>query len=331
MTDVVRLDGDYKIVTKSNGTITMDVGSTGTVRVTGNLDIQGATTQIETQNTVITDNIIVLNQGEHGPGITTGVSTDFAKSGFVIDRGQGAVVSGNRASFLFDENKHGFVIRADGVPTLLYSGGLRLDTDGLLSEFYINGRPRFYLSGAETPNAVLSVGVESAVTDYAAWLDLHGVSNDIPNKQYVDDKFANTSVDIATTATSLKKYDSFITISNSALGGAGRMAFFIDNYLQMQIEQNSIQMSDLSIVGSTVSPVFTNTNLYLTTENADVEVQAGVSFAVPTYTPSSESNKVKVYSTATTGAGGTGLLFVNEQGRDELVSAKKALIFSIIF
>lgn len=331
MTDVVRLDGDYKIITKANGTLTMDVGSTGTVRVTGNLDVLGATTQIETQNTVITDNIIVLNQGEHGPGITSGSGSDFGKSGFVIARSADTGATGNRASLLFDENKHGFVIRSDATPTLLYSGGLRLDTTGLLSGFYVNGRPRFYLSGSETPNAVVSVGVESAVTDYAVWLDLHGVDNDVPNKAYVDNKFANTSVDIATTATSLRKYNSFITISNSALGGAGRIATFIDDYLVMQIEQNSVQMADMSIVGSTISPVFTNTNLYLTTENADVEVQAGVSFQVPTYTPSGEDNKVKVYSTSTTGAGGTGLLFVNSQGQDELVSAKKALIFSIIF
>ena len=331
MTDVVRLSGDYKIITRTDGTITLDVGSTGTVRVTGNLDILGETTTIETTDTAIKDNIIILNQGEPGPGITTGAGLDNGKSGIIIARSSDVSPTGNRASFLYDENKDGFVIRSDGNPTLLYSGGLRLDTAGLESSYYINGRPRFYLSGPETQNVVLSVGTESEILDYAAWLDAHGVQNDIPNKEYVDNKFANTSVDIATTATSLKKYNSFITISNSALGGAGRIATFIDDYLVMQVEQNSVQMADMSIVGSTISPVFTNTNLYLTTENADVEVQAGVSFQVPTYEPSGESNKVKVYSTSTTGAGGTGLLFVNDQGKDELVSAKKALIFSIIF
>jgi hypothetical protein len=335
MTDVVRLDGDYKIVTKANGVITMDVGSTGTVRVTGNLDILGATTTIETTDTSIKDNIIVLNQGQslNGSGqaqISSGQGLDYGKSGIIIDRGADANRL-YRASLLFDNNKQGFVIRSDNNPTLLYGVGLRLDTDGLESSYYVNGRPRLYFSGVETPNVVLSVGEESAVQDYSAWIEANGMPNDIPNKQYVDDKFANTSVDIATTATSLKKYNSFINISNSALGGAGRISTFIDDYLVMQVEQNSVQMADLGIEGSTISPVFTNTNLFLTTHNADVEVQSGMSFQVPTYSPVGEVNKVKVYSTSTTGAGGTGLMFVNNQGQDELVSAKKALIFSIIF
>mgnify|MGYP003347132713 CR=1 FL=1 len=97
MTDVLRLDGNYRIVTQANGTITLDTRdpvtgiSTGTVRVFGNLDIQGATSLIETTNVETTSTIMYLNYGQStGVGgtfqITGGSGLDYGKSGLIIDR-----------------------------------------------------------------------------------------------------------------------------------------------------------------------------------------------------------------------------------------------------
>jgi hypothetical protein len=349
MTDVVRLDGDYRIVTKTGGEIRLDTGdNTGTVYITGNLEITGTgtKTKIDTTDLQIKDRIITLNDGQVGNKIS-GVLPEGNKSGFIIARSTDLSPTGNRASLLYDEDLPGissgprgggdgaFVLRSDNRPGILYVGGLRLDTANMAPSFYPNGNPRFYFTDDFTSHVVLSIGPEASVQTYSADLLASGLDNDIPNKKYVDDRFAALSVgtDRARRLSDGSATDErvFIELSHSALGGAGRMAMFVDNYLVMQLEQNSVQMADLGVVGSTIKPVFTNTNLYLTTENADVEIQAGLSFTVPTYTPESETNKVKVYSTSTTGAGGTGLLFVNEQGKDELVSAKKALIFSIIF
>jgi hypothetical protein len=60
--------------------------------VTGDLTVQGSLTSIETTNTAIKDNVIVLNKGETGAG----VSSTF--SGFEVDRG-----TESNVSFLWDD------------------------------------------------------------------------------------------------------------------------------------------------------------------------------------------------------------------------------------
>ena len=63
-----RFDGHYKITTSStdsNVTIT-----THTLTVNGNLTTTGTTTSVETTNSQISDNVIELNKGETGAGIT---------------------------------------------------------------------------------------------------------------------------------------------------------------------------------------------------------------------------------------------------------------------
>ena len=60
--------------------------------VTGDLTVQGSLTSIETTNTAITDNVIVLNSGETGAGITS------VTSGIEIERG----TSGNK-TFVYHE------------------------------------------------------------------------------------------------------------------------------------------------------------------------------------------------------------------------------------
>ena len=43
----------------------------GTVIVRGKSQVEGTTTTLESRNTVITDNVIVLNNGETNAGIST--------------------------------------------------------------------------------------------------------------------------------------------------------------------------------------------------------------------------------------------------------------------
>ena len=54
------------------------------VIIAGNLTVSGTTTSVETTNTNITDNVITLNNGEAGAGVTSGTS------GIEIDRGSEA-------------------------------------------------------------------------------------------------------------------------------------------------------------------------------------------------------------------------------------------------
>lgn len=66
--------------------------SAPTIIIDGNLTVSGSTTSVETTNSTITDNTIVLNEGESGAGITAG------SSGIEVDRG-----SLDNATFLFNE------------------------------------------------------------------------------------------------------------------------------------------------------------------------------------------------------------------------------------
>ena len=92
--------GDYRIQVPTGNSITLDTGTTGSVIITGDLDIKGQTTTIESVNATVSDNILVLNIGEphtNGTGITLG------SSGIQIDRGRdGNVILSTR--IVYDES-----------------------------------------------------------------------------------------------------------------------------------------------------------------------------------------------------------------------------------
>ena len=71
-------------VKRLNTSYTID---TTDVIITGNLTVQGSQTAIETTNTTLKDNIIVLNDGEVGAGVTLGTA------GISITRGSLANVA----------------------------------------------------------------------------------------------------------------------------------------------------------------------------------------------------------------------------------------------
>jgi hypothetical protein len=83
MSIVKRTNSNYTINVNGND-ITLESSE---VFVTGNLVVQGATTSISTTNTEIEDNVLRLNVGETGSGVTLGFS------GVAIDRGNLAAVS----------------------------------------------------------------------------------------------------------------------------------------------------------------------------------------------------------------------------------------------
>jgi hypothetical protein len=71
-------------VKKLNTSYTID---TTDVIITGNLTVQGSQTAIETTNTTLKDNVIVLNDGETGAGVTLGTA------GIAVARGSLANVA----------------------------------------------------------------------------------------------------------------------------------------------------------------------------------------------------------------------------------------------
>ena len=98
MASVKQFNGNLVIQTPvktgTNANITLD---TDFVIITGNLNVRGNTTIINSNTQTITDNIITLNQGETGNGVSTLGTT----SGIEIDRG---TAQGGNVQLIWNES-----------------------------------------------------------------------------------------------------------------------------------------------------------------------------------------------------------------------------------
>jgi hypothetical protein len=84
MTRILKISqGDYKVQASTSNSIIFEAGA---VVVSGDLNILGAATYITTTDTTVKDNIIILNKGELGNGITA--RNSLRTSGIEIDRGK---------------------------------------------------------------------------------------------------------------------------------------------------------------------------------------------------------------------------------------------------
>ena len=120
---VKKILGEYLVqTTAADGATTAGNISLTTlnVNINGNLTVTGTTTSINTENSVITDRIITLNQGEVGAG----VSGD-GYSGIEVDRGSLA-----NAVLRWNESTDQWEITSDGIT---YNAIATLGTSGALT------------------------------------------------------------------------------------------------------------------------------------------------------------------------------------------------------
>lgn len=406
--NVVRVNSDYRLQTNSGGQITLDTGTnTGLVLITGNLQVQGDTTYINVVDMQIEDNVILLNRGETGNGISEGVA------GIEIDRGTN--VYGN-AQIFFDETQNWndpvtqtqrdglFVFKTD-------SGGINgiqtnsIDTVG--GDLYLISQGTGIISVSGTSN------YEQQVLDYSN--GLISIDDDIiPNLRAVTDKIAyeilnSPSDKIKRNDTQVIVYDNnissliknfdtggspsttvklthdplltgdlgvfvgrFITISGSGIpnldgtwpiSAASPLADFftitvssgvtasntvnvgtilvqnvksniklqVDNVVYGELQNTHADLYGLRIQDTTISANVSNTDLILTSPGSgSVQIQDNLKMPYVAPDPSPESNNVKIFMKSPD-VGQTGIYFVNTQYKDELISRRKAVAFSILF
>ena len=89
--------------------------TSGDATIGGNLTVQGSLTSLETTNTTIEDNIVILNKGETGSSVSSGTS------GFQIDRG-----TGSSTSLLWTESANAWVFNYATGNANLQAGHLNL-------------------------------------------------------------------------------------------------------------------------------------------------------------------------------------------------------------
>jgi len=96
MSKIVKVsEGNYRLRVQDGGDITLDATPSGTITVIGNLNVTGSTTTVSSTNTNLADNILLLNQGQVGNGIS---STVGYTSGIEVARG-----NYSNAQWLFNE------------------------------------------------------------------------------------------------------------------------------------------------------------------------------------------------------------------------------------
>ena len=366
MGQYLRVNGDYNIRAGDGAKITLDTGpaaSGGSVRVTGNLVVEGDTFNVNTTNLTIEDNIISLNTGEVGPGVS------LVYSGIEIERGNtSSITPQNNASFLYDEGIDSWILAHGSAP-----GPFNFDSSSLkLRQILTNsttdsGDLTLIGTGTGVIKVIGTVNYEDQVTH----------DDDIPNRKYVNDSIQNnpTFQIVAPQTQDTRVVIADKDITPNIAGQAGSLAYLtsttgfstfgesavsiiVDGALVGQFYSNRFETGDLEVGGGidrneiTSRAGITNENIVIRTQGTGKVVlnyalqldRIGTSGETPPtafpyfpITPAYVNGATLLYSGAT-GVGSTGLYFVNDTldaasnpGTGELISKNKALVFSMLF
>ena len=349
MGQFLRVNGDYNIRAGDGAKITLDTGpvaSGGSVRVTGNLVVEGDTFNISTTNLTIEDNIISLNTGEVGPGVT------LVYSGIEIERGNTfSITPQNNASFLYDESTDSWILAHGSAP-----GPFNFDASSL--------RLKQILTNSTTDSGDLTlIGTGgglvkvSGTTTYEAEILAResaapgSVDDVLPNKKYVDDAIQNnpTFQIVAPQSQDTRVVIADKEITPNISGQAGSLAYFtattsyntfgesavsiiVDNALVGQFYSNRFEVGDLEIGGGidrneiTSRASVTNENIIIRTQGTGKVVlnyalqldkigtsgeTPPIAFPYTPLTPAYVNGSTLIYSSSA-GVGSTGVWYVND-------------------
>ena len=317
-------NGNYKVSVQTGGTIFLDTGlDTGTVEISGNLLVRGDQTTVNTAQLDIEDNIITLNSGETGAGIT------LNDAGFRINRG-----TLPDSFFKYDEDVAGF-IAIDEASQLISLATNEIDSRS--QNLLLN-------AGTSTVNVSPTVDYERKVFTYDGFGELTGYNvakaDVIPNAQavvdYVAFNFANVFLrqigDGVLSVTS-------ITIDDEENTGVDSVIkFTVDGNTVSQLYADRWEFDEVRIAGSTIETISSNEDLVLRSAGTGsiriddtLHLNRVPGDDDPSLEPSQPTDGMKIY-VADQYTGKSGLFFTNDQGnRDELVSKNRALLFGMLF
>ena len=316
-------DGNYKVAVQTGGTIYLDTGfETGYVEISGNLLVKGDQTTVNTAQLDIEDNIITLNSGETGAGIT------LNSAGIKIDRG-----TLPDTFFKYDEDVNGF-IAIDSASALmpLATGKIDSRSQNLLLD-----------AGTSTIGVNPTVDYEQKVFTYAAG-ELTGYNASkadvIPNAKavvdYVAYNFANVflrQIGDGSVSVSSIEIDDF---ENTGVDSV--IKFKVDGNVVSQLYANRWEFDDLRFTGSVIDTLSSNQDLVLKSSGTGniriddtLHLNRVPSDGDATLEPSLPTDGTRIY-VADEYTGKSGIFFANDQNsRDELVSKNRALLFGMLF
>ena len=347
MGQFLRINGDYNIKCTEGSKITLDTGvGTGEVRVTGDLIVEGNTTTVQAENLNVEDNIITLNFGETGNGIT------LRYAGIQADRG-----SLDPVGLFYDEVTDSWIF-AQGGP------GVN-EGDPAIPFNYDQSRIRVkeILTDATTDDGNLTlIGTGTGIvnvlgtTDYEDQVTAFG-DDAIPNKKYVDDSILNNPTfqivapqsqdtklviadkDVTPNLSSQPGSLAYLTATTGfTTFGESAVSVIVDNRLNSQFYPNRTEMFNLEFTGSeiTTKNSITNENVFIRTQGTGkLQTNYALQLEKIAVVPAYVANSNLLYS-ANPDIGTTGIWFVNDsiqasKRNGELISKNKALVFSMIF
>ena len=334
--------GDYTIQVQPGGNIILNTGfDQGTVTITGDLLVAGNTTTVNTENMTIEDNIILLNSGETGAGITLNTS------GIRIDRGSlvdAYVVFDEDLSWtdpVTDTTKNGVWVLKDDTSALV---GLRtnsISTGG--GDLYLINQDQGVISVTGTNNYE-----EQVFTYVAGNLDItggpnaDGVQDDdyIPNAKslvdYINSYFAGVFKDRIEEGTLSKTFVE--TKDIEVTGNQSSVDIGIDGTIKAQFFDNRIELNNLRISGTKIETIDSNEPMILSapgtgavTINDVLEINSQPTIDDASLEPTLPESGMRLY-VSDRAEGGSGLFFGHEDTtRDEIISNNRALVYSMLF
>jgi hypothetical protein len=338
MGQFIRVNGDYNIKAIDGGTIKLDTGNNvGQVLITGDLVVRGDTTTVQAVNLDINDNIIELNKGETGAGVT------LLYSGLQIDRG-----SFPPAAIVFNENPIGddYWQFATGVPGSYNFQNSRLKVNEILTEPVVDVNPNgdLTLIGSSSTSGVITV---LGTTDYELQVT---DDDDIPNKRYVDDAIFNNptfqirSDDTRVIISDKENLDSltyYTTETSLTTDGESAVSFLVDGGLVAEFREDRLFLQSLKFEDNTiaidVSLSLLDENIKFATDGTNGKVQFDDAIQLDQREgPFAHISGSVLLHAAAPGVGTTGLYYVNDSSETykqsgELINNNKALLYSILF
>ncbi len=331
-----QVNGDYNIKTTDGARIKLDTGpGVGEVRVTGNLVVEGDTVTVSAEDLQVEDNIITLNFGETGSGVTEGTS------GLEIDRG-----TLDNAYILYQESDDTWNLKT----------GIGYDSSRLrLTELLTNSdtiNPTTLRTGdltlIGTGDGVVSVkgttNYELNVTD----------DDDVPNKKYVDDAIqTNPTFQVLRGDTRVSAFDVDNPLDPGLfpIGPYGsqplesKVGVVVDDTIIMEYLKYGVRFAGLTFYtedptnplsgltpdAAVIQTVNSGANLKLeTNDTGRVQITYALQLDNHGLTPGAIPDTSILYA-GDIGPGTSGIYFNNSSKNDELVGRNRALLYSMIF
>lgn len=338
----------YTIEVNDAGEIVLDTGNTGAVKITGDLDVFGTTTTVESTEVAIGDKTFTINKNETVGGIKDLLDGYNRAAGIIISRGPGELVD---ARIFYDEDLDGY--DSGGVdPGAFYFGLGNGEYKGIhTSSIITDTNEDLYLIGQGTGTVTVT-----GVTNYERQVFLYDNPTDL------------TDLEINFSAGPVQAG------KNNALVSAKSLVEYVDsyhtNFFQPKIQKDDSKVEifdidtgdddskvEITLDGSTYTTFFDSRvelgNLRILSDPGDVgvitsngintairlrgsgtgqvEIDGYQNFLLESDPADPPTEGITLYSKAL-GDGGTGLYFTNQDGtQDEFVSRNKALLYSIIF